>query len=252
MQLVLAAVLIDLTLEPGPVRPSDSIAIVSMTGAMLLLWLLSLVAVRLLRQRAATGDFLFSLDVVSSVGVACMLIPLLWSVPTASVDADHPAFRLLPCGALKCLPLACRLDGLLGFATSSNPEGERRTTSSKQTLWIKYLTRSSSSLFIFSWLLGNMFVVLHDREDVCSPSVLWLHAVLLLLGGGASTENVGCLITEQSSVAKVSALDTFFSCSSFFFFLFLVSISYFVFFMLTYSIYMAIFFFLLIFLLFLF
>ena len=57
-------------------------------------------------------------------------------------------------------------------------------------------------------MLGNLFVVLHDREDQCSPSVLWLHAVLLLLGGGASSEDVGCLITDQSSVAKVSSIYT--------------------------------------------
>ena len=208
--LLLTAFLINQIFVPGPVQPSESTTIMNMTISALLLWVISLVVLVSLRHRAIspTSCFLFSLDLLSSIGVALTLTSLLWSLITSD-NADHPIFRLLPGGALKCLPLACRLDQLLIVGVFSDKKSSSTSSASASTsLWMKYIMRSTSSLFCFSWMLGNLFVVLHDREDQCSPSVLWLHAVLLLLGGGASSEDVGCLITDQSSVAKVSSIYT--------------------------------------------
>jgi hypothetical protein len=193
ISLLLVAALIDQTYIPGPVNPTDNLHIIIMTGLLGFLWLSSLFLTSRLLKGPKRSSCLFKLiTILSNIGVALAITPLVYSMAT-STTADHFSFRLLPCGSLITLSLVWKLDIFLQPFTS------------KIQL---YFYRGIAVLFVFSWIVGNIFTALHDREDRCSPSILWLHAMLLLLGGGVSSEEIGCLITEQSSVSKLIVAST--------------------------------------------
>ena len=182
--LVLTTELVSNIFSPG--NNLGSSHIVAMTCSLVVLFVSSIVCSGILRTTKRSSLLQFTLDILGSIGVFVTLVPLLYSLSSFST-ADDAVFRLLPSGAVKIFALALRLDTLMKFTSIR-----------------LFAYRACATLFCFSWILGNAFVILHQREDQCSSSVLWLHAVLLLLGGGASSEEVGCLITEHSSVAKVS------------------------------------------------
>ena len=186
--LILTASLVDRTFVPGPVNPADNNDIVAMTVVLGIIWAASIAVTYTLRMRTVHRSSLLqcTLDVFANIGCLLSLIVMIYSIASFTT-ADHSIFRMLPSGAMKAFPLATRLDTVMALKSIH-----------------LYVYRSFASLFCFSWLLGNLFIAIHQIQDLCSPSVLWLHAILLLLGGGASSEEVGCLITDESSVSKVS------------------------------------------------
>ena len=206
----LVAALVDQTFQPGPVNPLDNSSIVAMTVALALFWVASITVVQALQKEPAPPSpsatsptasspssstatspsclsrFIFTL---ANVGVVATLIPLVYAMAT-STSANQNIFRLLPGGSFIIVSLVWKIDVVLSPST----------TTTKIQL---FFYRTAAVLCCFSYIVGNLFVALHDREDQCSPSVLWLHAMLLILGGGTSSEDVGCLITEHSSVPKL-------------------------------------------------